>query len=714
MRTFMLLAALCTAVWDLSAQVLFQNVSTVAGLDYQGRSFGSSWGDINGDGHLDLFMSCHQNNVAEMFNPGDTIRIFLNLGNGQFDDGAYSLDDGNRSDFHGGVFFDRENDGDQDMLLLTGGTKKNVFLLNEGTTGLMDHAEALNIDLNKSRGRQSTLMDINNDGFTDVLVNNDMVNHPLGHGTVWMKYDADSGYIMATDVGQVGPHSWVSCISDLNLDGKSDLIVVNFDSLRLFSLAQTGVFQLQNRIDYTNISDISVADFNGDLLPDIFLTRSLPLATDIQQFNDSAIHASCNMELGEPPAVLSFKAACPVEVSLMTLSTENFNLNIGNDSTQEVLSILGPLSFTLDPGDTAVHGFPDIAGLPVGMNCSFGYQLPDSVWQINLTNTGPGERSFILQVLSHGAPVTEFTSTGTPTPGEESRNKLLLNQGNFQFTESTDPAFTLDQFSMNVTSGDFDNDMDIDLIVVETGRAMNRPNHLYENIGNDHFVVHENGWGTKGDVAGIGDAVTAVDFNNDGFLDLFVTNGSTSFFLDSAGIDLYENQGNSNHWLTLKLEGTACNMDGIGAQAFVLAGGVTQVAQMTGGIHASSQDDTRLHFGLGVNTVAAQVVVRWPNGAVDTLSNVPADQFLTIVEGEHPLVTGVDGPSRTQTVSNGIDLAEVDHVVIHDALGKRVGRVALYGRDVGTADLHVGPGLYLLSYMSRAGSLMGTRKFVQH
>lgn len=709
-RWFLLPVLFSSTLGNLSAQVLFQNISTAAGLDYQGRSYGSSWGDINGDGLMDIFMSCHENKVADQFLPGDTIRIFLNMGNGQFDDDIYLPDNGEQSDFHGGVFFDRENDGDQDMLLLTGGTKKNVLLRNDGAAHLQDHAAALNIDLGKSRGRQSTLMDINNDGFLDVLVNNDVPTNPQGHGTIWMEYDVDSGYIMAPEAGQMGPNSKFSCIADLNNDQKSDLIVVNYDSLRIYSLGQNGVFTLQNRVDYANIADISVADFDGDLLPDIFLARSLWHATDIQQFNDSAIHISYNMLAAVPPGVLDFHANGPVEVAISTPTDLEYQVNIGSGQGQSVAQADIPYMFTLDRNDTGTHGFPDVADLPPGVNCSFGLLLPDSIWHVELKSTTSDAQMFVLRLLTPGSTITDFSSTGTPEPGEESRNKLLINQGDYTFTESTSPAFMLDEITMNVTSGDFDNDMDIDLVVVETGRAKNRPSHLYENMGEGQFVVHTNGWGIQGDVAGIGDAVTTGDFDNDGFLDLFITNGSASYFLDSAGIDLYRNLGNANHWLILDLEGTESNRDGVGAQVFVLAGGVTQVANQTGGIHASSQDDHRIHFGLGANQVAAQVIVRWPSGTVDGLTNVVADQFMTIVEGEHPLPTGLSETAREGFVP---DPAQVDHVLVMDALGKRVARSPYFDPARTAEHLRLSPGSYILQYMGKHGELLGIRKYLQ-
>ncbi len=701
LSTFMILKS--------TAQVQFQNVSTIGGLNYQGRTYGSSWGDINGDGLMDLYLSCHQNS-AEPFFTNDSIRIFLNLGGGLFDGTIYSLDDGGQSDFHGGVFFDYDNDGDKDMLLVNGGTKKNVFLRNDGGTDLVDHADEENLALNKSRGRQSTCLDVNNDGVTDLVINNDQPSNPIGVGTSLMLADPGSAYSASSTSGLSTPYSVSSSISDLNGDNRADLIVASFDSLTIFSIGLDGIMTQVDHLYIPNITDINIADFNGDLLPDIFVARGLTEATDIQQFNDSVIQASCRISSNENPCEGTFTTDGSIVVSILTTTNVPFNVHIGNDSTANNITSDPGSAFhwiTLSPDSYYVHGFQlPLTNTDPGINCSFGL-LPNGVWKFKLAATTSGT-TIIMQIKSSSS-ITNFSTSSNPQPGEESRDLLLINQGNYQFVESTDSAFMLDEYSISVTSGDFDNDMDNDLIVMATGRAANRKDHVYENNGNGTFTVHENGWGTKGDVAGVGDAVTSGDFNNDGFLDLLVTNGSTSFFLDSAGIDLYQNMGNTNHWITLDLNGTVSNADGFGARIVVEANGVSQVGNMTGGIHTASQDDDRVHFGLGNATDVSEITVYWPSGIVDVLHDQDVDQILSIEEGEYA-PTGIN--DHAPTTMDMPDAGSIDHIIIYNALGQPVESTPFSQRNILTQQSQLPAGLYLITYLNRTNQVLMTKKFI--
>ncbi|MBP9079670.1 MAG: ASPIC/UnbV domain-containing protein, partial [Flavobacteriales bacterium] len=403
-------------------------------------------------------------------------------------------------------------------------------------------------------------------------------------------------------------------------------------------------FQQEARIDLSNITDVSIADFNGDLLPDLFVSRGLMHETDIQLFNDSAVHASINLAMGIPPAMFGFRTQGPIEVRVSTEKYAPYSVHVGSDS-----GFVDPGErriFTLYPDQA--QGFQDPSAFPGGVQCSVGF-LPDSTWRIELAHTGTGKESVLLEINS-GFPITGLQSTGMPQPDSAVRDLLLLNQGGFQFSASTSPAFMQDEYSANVTSGDLDNDMDIDIFVVTTGRAKNRKTHLYENMGNGDFQFHENGWGTKGDVAGIGDAVTTTDYDNDGFLDLFVTNGSTNSFLDSAGVDLYRNLGNGNNWIKLDLKGVQSNADGFGARVIVQANGVEQVRDRTGGIHLVSQDDARLHVGLGTADSVDLITVYWPSGVVDVLHDQGVNAILTIVEGEHAQTDCLGVPGGTANV----------------------------------------------------------------
>jgi hypothetical protein len=96
----------------------------------------------------------------------------------------------------------------------------------------------------------------------------------------------------------------------------------------------------------------------------------------------------------------------------------------------------------------------------------------------------------------------------------------------------------------------------------------------------------------------------------------------------------------AGHFLTLHLEGTASNRDGVGARVTVAAGGRSQVAQRTGGGSYQSANDPRLHFGLGGSDRVERVEVRWPSGTVDRWTDLPVDAGYRLREGDprpHPL-----------------------------------------------------------------------------
>ncbi|MGB8473121.1 MAG: CRTAC1 family protein [Candidatus Acidiferrum sp.] len=87
-----------------------------------------------------------------------------------------------------------------------------------------------------------------------------------------------------------------------------------------------------------------------------------------------------------------------------------------------------------------------------------------------------------------------------------------------------------------------------------------------------------------------------------------------------------------NHRVLFKLVGTKSNRAAIGARVTIHAGGVRQIAEVRGGGSYLSQNDLRLHFGLGKSTKIDSLEIRWPSGKLETLHNVPADAIYTIVE----------------------------------------------------------------------------------
>jgi hypothetical protein len=151
------------------------------------------------------------------------------------------------------------------------------------------------------------------------------------------------------------------------------------------------------------------------------------------------------------------------------------------------------------------------------------------------------------------------------------------------------------------------------------------PRVLFRNLGNGRFeeLFTEAGPGVSAAHSSRGCAFG--DFDNDGDLDLLIVNVNEPPSL------LRNDVTGENRWLKLHLKGTKSNRSAIGARALVRYGGRQQLQEVLGQASFLSVNDRRLHFGLGAET-AADVEVRWPSGAVQNFKNVAANRLVTIDE----------------------------------------------------------------------------------
>jgi hypothetical protein len=243
---------------------------------------------------------------------------------------------------------------------------------------------------------------------------------------------------------------------------------------------------------------------------------------------------------------------------------------------------------------------------------------------------------------------------------------------------------------MGLDFRDFNNDGYPDISYVALN---NQTFPLYKNTGKGTFVDVTTSSGMRSEsmpMAGYGSAF--YDFDNDGWKDLFVTRGhvesmpvpgadideyNTVFHNDgangkwtaltaeagftaspgarhrgcafgdldgdgkvdvvatalSANAEIWMNRtNNQNHWLDIALRGTRSNRDGIGARIKVVSKSGTQYNHMTTSVCYASSSDGPVHFGLGPDTVADEVVITWPSGTVQTLTHVKADQIVPVTE----------------------------------------------------------------------------------
>ncbi len=176
--------------------------------------------------------------------------------------------------------------------------------------------------------------------------------------------------------------------------------------------------------------------------------------------------------------------------------------------------------------------------------------------------------------------------------------------------------------------GDFDHDGDLDLTYV----AISPYGSVFENNGKGYFADVTSMAGVN--TLGIAEAM--FDYDNDGALDLLIIG------TDKAP-KLYHNVSPGlmgNHWLGVGLEGTISNRAGTGARVEVTAGQTTMIREIMAGDSFWTGNPQTANFGLGGATSAKTVKVYWPSGIVQKIRNVPADQYITIVEPKNPDLTG--------------------------------------------------------------------------
>ena len=150
---------------------------------------------------------------------------------------------------------------------------------------------------------------------------------------------------------------------------------------------------------------------------------------------------------------------------------------------------------------------------------------------------------------------------------------------------------------------------------------------VYRNLGNGRFADISERLGPPVTDPKAGRGSASGDFDNDGQMDVAIANVNDL-------PDLFRLKGSSgNHWTTLTLAGTKSNRNAIGARVRCLAGGVAQWQEVRGGGSYMSQNDFRVHFGLGQAARIERIEVRWPNGTEERWENLPVDSFQTLKEG---------------------------------------------------------------------------------
>jgi hypothetical protein len=175
---------------------------------------------------------------------------------------------------------------------------------------------------------------------------------------------------------------------------------------------------------------------------------------------------------------------------------------------------------------------------------------------------------------------------------------------------------------------DFDNDGNPDILIFHGGliHLIPQEHTLFRGLGNGKFEDISEQAGDVLNVRTVARGACFADYDNDGRVDAYLVN------LGAQGTLLHNVSPDSGHWIAVKLVGSKSNRDGIGARLEIVAGSKRWTAERVAGSGYLSQDDTRVHFGLGAVTQVDKIAIHWPDGRDQVVEKPALDRVITVEE----------------------------------------------------------------------------------
>jgi enediyne biosynthesis protein E4 len=248
---------------------------------------------------------------------------------------------------------------------------------------------------------------------------------------------------------------------------------------------------------------------------------------------------------------------------------------------------------------------------------------------------------------SMGLAVGDYNHTGRPsiyvTNFSDENDLLYRNDGDWNFKEYSYQSGlalpSLPWVKWGTAFVDLDNDGWLDLIAVDghvypqvdtlpSGGGYRQPKLLQLNQKDGTFCDASDQAGKALMELRVSRGLAVGDLFNDGNMDVVVGD------LDGSPMILRNHGIPGRHWVSFELTGKKSNRLALNARISLTAGGMTQTDEIHSGGSYLSQNDLRLHFGLGAAEKIDKVQIRWPSGLVDNLTNLAADHFYSVVEGE--------------------------------------------------------------------------------
>jgi hypothetical protein len=517
-----------------------------------------------------------------------------------------------------------------------------------GISWLHENAMSTNRYLPETMGPGVAFFDFDNDGWLDIfMVNSGATDFytpatPLKHALY--KNNRNGTFTDVTDKAGVtgGKDFGMGCaVADYDNDGYQDILVTAYGRCTLYHNNGNGTFT-----DVTEKAGLAAPgwttsavwfDYDNDGRLDLFLCSFVQFSAKSEVFcgdNKLGKRFYCIPRVFKPTPSLLFH----------NNGDGTFKeVSAGTDIQKAMGKALGVVATDVN-NDTLMDLF--VAN--------------DTVQNFLFMNRGKGQWEEIGLAAEVG-----FSANGVPRSGmgvdaadfngdgrqdlfvanvDQEMFSLYRNDGNEVFTDAA-AAHGVAQ-ATRLLSGwglkffDYDNDGNVDLILanghpddmIESYSQQVRykePLVLFRNDGKKLTnVTTEAGPAFQKTYPARGLAVG--DYNNDGRLDVLIGNNG------EAPVLLKNNAGEGNHWVGLKLQGTSCNRDAIGATITWSSGDASRTRYKTSGGSYLSSHDTREVLGLGSATQVNWVEIKWPqpSGRVERLTDVPVDRYVTVVEGK--------------------------------------------------------------------------------
>jgi hypothetical protein len=600
-------------------------------------TYGAAWGDVDGDGLPDLYVTNHLNGA----------KLYRNLGKGRFEDVSehwFSPAD-LQGDKHGAAWADFDNDGRLDLVQLTGaergvGQERKRLLVNRGSR-LEDIAEVAGTSNPLSRTRMPLWADLDGDGKLDLFQGAEARLDDASLPFIFVQ--RDGRFEASAQAAAFGSLSVPFCVLTQLTEGSSSELVCRVPqrgrTARVFSTGKLPLREVE-LLPATAFEDVAAGDFDNDGLVDLYLARKNPAApVSIAQPSPNEVIADAWIDQASVGKPLGFSLKTPgaLDVRVVPAFPPDLlspgNIHIGGAGQHP-----SALAFRLAPG-SAAGKVPPQPGAQAAVHIA---QPASDEWRVTVSAAKDAlakhKHQQVAIKITSTEPITGLKALPEKETAEAAPARLFMNRRGKLVEESEKRGVNARLVSgVNVVAGDFDNDMHLDLFVLASGDVAKQENLLLLNRGDGRFSVVAAAGGAAGATAGVGDSVTTVDVDRDGFLDLLVATGgsmgrSLGLPSEAGGYRLYRNVGNGNHWLEIDLEGSRSNRDGIGTRVELTAGGVTQVRIQDGGVHHRSQNHARMHFGLAQHVKADRIRIRWPSGTLQELDHVATDRVIRIRE----------------------------------------------------------------------------------